>query len=450
MGILHQESLERRVSLSLAAVCGVALYLFVALCVSTLGNIIVLCYIRQHKISRVGKTVRRLLYYLALTDLLINPTATLPMFITTIARKWVLGKLFCICVALLQAWIMLMEIWIVTMIAIQKFYTVIFPLRSLISKQGTKFVTIFLVIWCLVPILLVVIGYSHVSFYPESLTCCIEYTPAAHGNGTLAVVTACVYTLLPLSVVTCLYVVILKEAKEYSRRRAAGVPFWRAPLTVSIVVGLFIISVGPGVVTSIVGNLKGGGHLIHPTVWTVQCTSSLLNTLCNPVVYIVTNKNFMEYCRNKTLSSKTSPLIPAVSPEIDNRAARKSIVELNVKSSKRNQALESPSNRCQDAGSPGNRCQGAGSPGMNHSQGVGSPSNRCQGAGSPSNRCQVQDELPRRRGKGDKVAEKTPSQESLTDQKIQEGRPKLLRNHTLSASSKGPALTLDFFELHSV
>ena len=31
-----------------------------------------------------------------------------------------------------------------------------------------------------------------------------------------------------------------------------------------------MISVGPGVVTSIVGNLKGGGHLIHPTVWTVQ------------------------------------------------------------------------------------------------------------------------------------------------------------------------------------
>ena len=40
--------------------------------------------------------------------------------------------------------------------------------------------------------------------------------------------------------------------------------------------GLFMISVGPGVVTSIVGNLKGGGHLIHPTVWTVQVLVSFL------------------------------------------------------------------------------------------------------------------------------------------------------------------------------
>ena len=53
----------------------------------------------------------------------------------------------------------------------------------------------------------------------------------------LAVGLASVYTLFPLSVVTCLYVVILREAKEYSKRRGVHIPFWRAPLTVSLVVG---------------------------------------------------------------------------------------------------------------------------------------------------------------------------------------------------------------------
>ena len=66
-----------------------------------------------------------------------------------------------------------------------------------------------------------------------------RYAPAAHGekHGMLAIGVAGVYTVLPLSVVTCLYVVILREAKECSRRRGDGVKFWRAPLTVSIVVG---------------------------------------------------------------------------------------------------------------------------------------------------------------------------------------------------------------------
>ena len=49
----------------------------------------------------------------------------------------------------------------------------------------------------------------------------------------------------------------------------------------------------------------------------------------------------------------------------------------------------------------------------------------------------------------DEIAEITSPQESLTKQKLQ-GRPKLLRNHTLSVSRKEPDLTLDIFELHSV
>ena len=52
-----------------------------------------------------------------------------------------------------------------------------------------------------------------------------------------------------------------------------------------------------------------------------QCTTSLLNTLSNPIVYIVTNRHFKEYCWNKTrsLSSRTTPLIHAASPDVINK-----------------------------------------------------------------------------------------------------------------------------------
>jgi hypothetical protein len=81
--------------------------------------------------------------------------------------------------------------------------------------------------------------------YLISPTLLPRYAPAkrGHKHGMLAVGVASIYTLLPLSVVTCLYAVILREAREHARRgRRRGDhninnPFWRAPLTVSIVVG---------------------------------------------------------------------------------------------------------------------------------------------------------------------------------------------------------------------
>ena len=115
-----------------------------------------------------------------------------------------------------------------------------------------------------------------------------------------------------------------------------------------------------------------------------------MNTLCNPIVYIITNKNFKEYCRNKTrsLSSKTLPLIPATSPELANRAGKKSTRKLNVQPSNLCQVAESPSNLCQVAESPSNLCQVTESP-SNRCQVTESPSNIRQVTESPSNICQV-------------------------------------------------------------
>ena len=58
-----------------------------------------------------------------------------------------------------------------------------------------------------------------------------------------------------------------------------------------------MISVGPGVVTSIVGNLKGGGHLIHPTVWTVQVLISFLKSCILFAILISKCKMYNVQCK---------------------------------------------------------------------------------------------------------------------------------------------------------
>ena len=56
-----------------------------------------------------------------------------------------------------------------------------------------------------------------------------------------------------------------------------------------------MVSVGPGVVTSIYGNLVGGGHLIHPTVWTVQVSNLYFNYISS----LYSTIQFKFDCENK-------------------------------------------------------------------------------------------------------------------------------------------------------
>ena len=44
-------------------------------------------YTRENRIERIGSTVRRLLLYLSVTDLLINPVVTLPMLVTVVSGE---------------------------------------------------------------------------------------------------------------------------------------------------------------------------------------------------------------------------------------------------------------------------------------------------------------------------------------------------------------------------
>ena len=272
-------------------------FCFIVTFFGILGNGTVLYSSIRYNAIRLDRVSLMFVQNLAIADMLYTFCVILPQLITYIARKWVLGKAYCIVMA--QVGIIPVSANTITVLSITGY-----RLRVLLNpfaRTSTKVAKVGIaVIWlaAFIPTIIFIAYRSKSEFYKENGRCLSDI----YDNDAARIpVMLCVglIVLLPLFAITFFNIILSCIAINHSKKRVEERANYRALLMVCSLSGLFIISWTPYVIFTF---LKMKSPSVPPAIDLLAFHCIFLNSFGNPILYTITNKRFGAYVKSVVLS----------------------------------------------------------------------------------------------------------------------------------------------------
>ncbi|KAL5247226.1 hypothetical protein ACHWQZ_G019173 [Mnemiopsis leidyi] len=265
------------------------LFCFLVTLFGLLGNGTVIYSSVRYRSIRLDRVSLILIRNLALADILYTLCVVVPQLVTYVARKWVLGRVYCVVMA--QLGIIPVSANTLTVLAITSYRlkVVLNPL-SVNSEQQAKVGVGVIWVLALVPTLVAASYKSRSEFHPENGRCLVDI----YDNDKARIpVMMCVgvMVILPLFAITIFNMILSGIAIKYSRKKERRFNY-RSLIMVCSLSGLFIVSWTPYVIFTF-SKMKVSTVSSVLDLLAFHCI--FINSASNPVLYTVVNKRFGEY-----------------------------------------------------------------------------------------------------------------------------------------------------------
>ncbi|XP_047145727.1 mu-type opioid receptor [Hydra vulgaris] len=118
------------------------IYLFICFLLGVVGNLFVIISIRKYK--KLQTITNFFVLNLAISDLLYSLCGVPVIFITTVAKKWLLGNFLCDAIGFLNTLLLTTSIWTLVMISINRYINVAKPneVKNLYTNKRTTLIII--------------------------------------------------------------------------------------------------------------------------------------------------------------------------------------------------------------------------------------------------------------------------------------------------------------------
>ena len=271
------------------------------------GNTLVIIIILR-AFRRLRLPSKYLLVSMAISDLLL-PLVNAPAAIAEAFASWDYSHTWCNVVAIPVCILADTTILHVTVIAVERYRAIRNPGMVRVVTFRWRQVAMLILLW-LIPVITVLLGplvvWESYSFTEQKPRC-----QAAFERGQRAVTYSAVVRVFigvfPFTIICYCYLKILRTARNYARRTRVGVLNQNMPTQrqindgrsskmVAVILASFLTCYVPMLTTKICRTFLALDKM--PKVWLLLTVSlPLLNSLCNPLVYCVTNATFRRELR---------------------------------------------------------------------------------------------------------------------------------------------------------
>ncbi|XP_036395456.1 melanin-concentrating hormone receptor 2 [Megalops cyprinoides] len=277
------------------------------------GNILVLV-----TILRSGKKTVPDIYMcnLAVADLV--HVTVMPFLIHQWARQghWVFGSTLCTIITSLDTCNQIACIAIMTAMSVDRYLALVHPFRLMALRTRSKSIWINLFIWAASLILVLPTWvYSKVICFQDGLESCSFDLMSPHEVLWYTLYQSTTSFFLPLPLLLVSYILILSytwrmyRQNNAARRYSSSVPrerVVRLTRTVLVLVGVFLVSVGPYHVIQLVNLGVARPTLTYSVCYYLSICLSYASSGLNPVIYILLSGHFRRRLMGKTTPSNRS------------------------------------------------------------------------------------------------------------------------------------------------
>lgn len=273
------------------------IFCFIMAFFGILGNGTVLFSSLKYNAIRLDRVSLLYVQNLALADILYTICVIVPQLITYIARKWVLGKVYCIMMA--QVGIIPVSANTMTVLTITgyRLKVILSPFSRASAKQAKISIAIIWII-AVVPVIVFAVYKSQSEFHQENGRCLSDI----YDNDAARIpVMLCVglIVLLPLFAITLFNIILVCIAMKHANEREEDRANYKALITVCCLSGLFIVSWTPYVVFTF---RKMKNPTVSPVLDLLAFHCIFLNAFGNPILYTLTNRRFGVFVKNLLLN----------------------------------------------------------------------------------------------------------------------------------------------------
>ena len=309
------EDINLHLHLSEPAYAGLVTYHSIATIFGLLGNMVVLIGSLKFHAIAVDKISTLLVEALAILDILIVVTYSVPVWVTLILRRWVLGAVICYIQGFAGFSCCMIEMTVIQGVSIYRFYALSHPLsaRTLTCRLARRIIlgiTVFIAsymlcihfmgqYWFFSPNLLscqpsgitdprtYMVVYTGVA---TVLTMVLPLTTTILANiGILVCVTKSNSQRQKREMKQCAYKADDKEHKINLRRNLPGK---KAIITVSCIAWAFVISVTPMTIRIL---LQISQVSMDSCFKVISIEALFINSISNPLIYTITNQRFRNF-----------------------------------------------------------------------------------------------------------------------------------------------------------
>ena len=268
------------------------------------GNPIVLVTSIKYSSLNMDEISCRFLENLAVADLILAVIGGWPIYITFVAKRYVLGKFCCIAALFMTNVGGVAEILILATISLYRALSLKYPLQTLAICSTNKAKKVLVLIWVLAwtPPLISLLSNSTIYYEPKKIGCTsvAYYSSWSKVVVTLAMILLAGIPMLCIVVSNFVICIIVIRAKRKRNRlsicsnNANG--NLKTVYTVSMVCLLFIVSWCPYIVR-VTADAVGAPFPVWFHIFQIHLLS--LNVALNPVIYTITSKSFREVVMSK-------------------------------------------------------------------------------------------------------------------------------------------------------
>ena len=275
---------------STSQIIPLAIFCFIVTTLGLFGNSVVLYSSLRYNAIKLDKISLTFVQNLAIADILYTLMMILPITVTYMAGRYVLGEVYCFVTAHLVPIPSVVNTLTILVLTVYRVRVVSSPFSSISPKAA--YVTVALIWGAATPGTILSLAYKS-SAAPSytSVSCISSVYVNQQATLTLLLVTA-LLVLLPLFAVTLCNVVLCVIAVRHSERHNTS--SYRALLLVCSLSGLFLLSWAPYIVYTV---MKARNPEVTPLVDLLAFHCIFLNSCGNPILYTLTNRRFGGYVK---------------------------------------------------------------------------------------------------------------------------------------------------------
>ena len=280
-------------ALSTAQVVPLAMYTVVGLLLGLLGNSLVLYSSVRYNTIKLDQVTLLFVQNLAAADLLYILFNVLPVSVTFIARKYIMGDVYCFISAQLAFIPGALNVHTILTLTAYRLHLVRAPFSSM-SIPAAKFVIFILFLISLI-LPSICLGYKSKSVFSPHVGKCLSTVYVNPRASLLFRGTVAILLFIPIVAITIINSILCVISVRSSRKAQSERSNIRPLVTVCLLSGMFIASWVPYFCYAIWQGVDSSVPLqvVHLAYACIQ-----LNSFCNPILYTVTNKRFGKYVRN--------------------------------------------------------------------------------------------------------------------------------------------------------
>ena len=292
-------------ALSTAQVVPLAMYTVIGLLLGLLGNSLVLYSSVRYNTIKLDQVTLLFVQNLAAADLLYILFNVLPVSVTFIARKYIMGDVYCFISAQLAFIPGTLNGLTILALTAYRLHLVRCPFNSM-SILTAKFVLFILFLISLI-LTCICLWYKSKSVFIPHVGKCVSTVYINIEASVVFRITVCIIIVVPIVAITIINGILCVISVRSSRKAQSERSNMRPLVTVCFLSGMFIISWVPYLCYAIWQGVDSSVPLqvVHLAYACIQ-----INSFCNPILYTVTNKRFGKYVRN--VARGMLPCVPGV------------------------------------------------------------------------------------------------------------------------------------------